>query len=174
MHQTQLFSVLDKLLVVDAVCVFSGCFASSLMHEAGCLIKTWQLHTIVYMCVCLLTAPDCCETHRANSLFPFQSEAQPTSIITDRERGRKESDAGGRSDRWRNDLNSEGIFSVCVFKAWIHTRYIRKRNAEASAAAFWDGLLVLPIRNRPDHTLLWPPPPQTTPEPHTGVRAQGV
>lgn len=40
MHKTQLFYILDKLLVVDAVCVFSGCFASSLMHEAGCLIKT--------------------------------------------------------------------------------------------------------------------------------------
>lgn len=52
MHKTQLFYILDKLLVVDAVCVFSGCFASSLMHEAGCLIKTWQLHTVVCACVC--------------------------------------------------------------------------------------------------------------------------
>lgn len=99
----------------------------SLMHEAGCLIETWQLHALVwtYTCVCvfvcLLTAADCCETHRERSLFPFQSEAQATSITTVRE-GRKKEQRGGRegSDRWRNDLNSEGIF---MFKGWIHIKF---------------------------------------------------
>ncbi len=75
--------------------------------------------------VCLLTAPDCCETHRENSLFPFQSEAQATSITSDRERGRAREGAG--SDRWRKDLNSERIFS-CL-KLEYTSGYIRKRNA---------------------------------------------
>lgn len=50
-------------------------------------------HSRVY--VCLLTAPDCCETHRENSLFPFQSEAQATSITSDR--GGREGETEGRS-----------------------------------------------------------------------------
>lgn len=53
----------------------------------------------VCVCVGVLTAADCCETHRESSLFPFQSEAQATSITTDRQYGRKEESGAGRAGR---------------------------------------------------------------------------
>ena len=72
-------------------------------------------HSCVY--VCLLTAPDCCETHRENSLFPFQSEAQATSITSDREKG----EGGGESEGREWGVTGEGVIlilkGISVFKA---------------------------------------------------------
>lgn len=73
----------------------------------------------MYICVCecLLTAPDCCETHRENSLFPFQSAAQATSITADRERG---GGGGGVMER-KGGVTGEGmiliLMGIFVFKA---------------------------------------------------------
>lgn len=136
MHKTQLFYILDKLLVVDAVCVFSGCFASSLMHEAGCLIKTWQLHTVVCVrvCACVYWQLQIAvkRTERTvYSLFSLKHRQHP-SPLTERGGGRSRMQEGGVTGE-EMILILKGFFFV--FKAWIHTRYIRKRNAEASVDA---------------------------------------
>lgn len=96
------------------LCVLRVFHSPSLMHEAGCLIETWQLHTAV--CVCVLTAPDCCETHRERtvySLFSLKHRQHPSPVTE-----------GGAGKEW--GVTGKGVILMLkgfsVFKAWIHIR----------------------------------------------------
>lgn len=107
-----------------AGCVFSGRFASrSLMHEAGCLIETWQLHTVVCARVYWQLQIAVKRTERTvYSLFSLKSRQHPSPVT---ERGGR-TRGGVGSDRWRSDLNSEGIF--CVKSLNTHHAELQKRN----------------------------------------------
>lgn len=85
--------------------MFSGRFATlALMHEAGWLIETWQLHAVVWTHVYwqLQIAVKCTE----RTVYSLFSLKHTSNIHHWWQSG------GWGSDRWRTDLNSEGIFCV--------------------------------------------------------------
>ena len=101
MRQIQLGTVWTNFsLWLLFVCSPGVALSLSLMREAGCLIETWQLHTVVCMCVYWQLQIAVKRTERTvYSLFSLKHRQHP-SPVTER-RGREGERVRGGSGEWQ-------------------------------------------------------------------------